>query len=780
MFTVANLLEHLSEGDSIEQRKLEKILKLTKKNERQKLEIAVQALLKLGILETEVSGTLKKSSNNSFIEARLRCSSKGYCFAIRDDGAGEDIYIRDNHLNHAWNGDRVLVKISREAIRRRSPEGIVQCILERTTTNILSLLEKEDENLIATPLDDRILSSILLKNTEHKFYDQAKEENLVEVHIDRFPIGQYDAQGHVVRALPLDAGTNGDIDILLTKNNLNSNKLSPRSTIKNPSEKNRVDLKDQQTLILKSWSEPNSPPLPAIHVEPKEGGTRLWVHSPTIAERVSIGNNLDNWLFKRAESHCLGNKWNTLLNESLMQASQFKVDEINKAITAQIDISPEGKILDWEFFLSEIKPVAEIEPKHLISLDARKPKSRAIPVALKPIKDYLVQLQTIIFCSNQLQELEKKNGLLELDLPVPKLDDLSELIWELPGTEFEQWKLPLSKTDPNSILSPLIRAANRAWCQHIKELNIPGIVIKAESIDSDTLNDVAKSALSLDLQLELNDQGIPSASDLSSAFSKASSRRVLEKALRYALPTPKLSSYKTKSNLIADPINDIANDNFDNTQAPWCCPSLHYADIINQHIQISLLRDGKSRPSARHKTNIELGKKGCQTEINWTIFSESIISSLINITSEKVVDALNTQHRKAKLLRSSLISMTQARAAEPFIGKEVDAVISGVQSYGFFAEIKPSMAEGLVHVSSLSDDWYEYRSRQNKLVGRKSKKAYQLGDPIKIKILKVDILRNQIDLELIPEKNVPQQKESDSSNTTQTDFQPIPITIIDT
>ena len=61
---------------------------------------------------------------------------------------GEDIYIRDGFLNHAWHGDRVIVKITREAIRRRSPEGIVQCVLERSTSNILSLLENEEDNLI--------------------------------------------------------------------------------------------------------------------------------------------------------------------------------------------------------------------------------------------------------------------------------------------------------------------------------------------------------------------------------------------------------------------------------------------------------------------------------------------------------------------------------------------------------------------------------------------------------------------------------------------------------
>ena len=69
-------------------------------------------------------------------------------------------------------------------------------------------------------------------------------------------------------------------------------------------------------------------------------------------------------------------------------------------------------------------------------------------------------------------------------------------------------------------------------------------------------------------------------------------------------------------------------------------------------------------------------------------------------------------------------------------------------------EIEPSLAEGLVHVSSLDDDWYEYRSRQNLLVGRKNKKTYQIGDTVNVKIQKVDLLRNQIDLDLDVDQDV--------------------------
>jgi ribonuclease R len=93
--------------------------------------------------------------------------------------------------------------------------------------------------------------------------------------------------------------------------------------------------------------------------------------------------------------------------------------------------------------------------------------------------------------------------------------------------------------------------------------------------------------------------------------------------------------------------------------------------------------------------------------------------------------------------------MAQARFGESLVGQVVRGQISGIQSYGFFVEVPPSQVEGLVHVSSLKDDWYEYRSRQNRLVGRKFRRTYLLGDPVEVEILKVDALRHQIDLAVI-------------------------------
>ena len=95
-----------------------------------------------------------------------------------------------------------------------------------------------------------------------------------------------------------------------------------------------------------------------------------------------------------------------------------------------------------------------------------------------------------------------------------------------------------------------------------------------------------------------------------------------------------------------------------------------------------------------------------------------------------------------------MINIKQVRKTEKLIGNIYNGLIMTVQSYGFFVEISELNVEGLVHVSTLNNDWYEYRSRQNISIGRKSKKSYKIGDKINVKIIKVDILKYQIDLEL--------------------------------
>jgi ribonuclease R len=489
---------------------------------------------------------------------------------------------------------------------------------------------------------------------------------------------------------------------------------------------------------------------------------------------VNPGNSLDLWLREQSEALCLGNKWIPLLSANLSKAAAFKVGDSQAAVSLRIDLDAEGEAREWEFCLTQIQPVAEVTSEALAALAGRKPRSRAIPAALKSMKDHIGQLETLIFCAKALHAAELRQGRIELDLPTPDLETLGDLRATEPDGGNRQWVEPLREQDPFSILAVFLRAAHATWTEHCLDFNLPALVLQATDPDSGPLNDVAKAAIALELPLSLDEEGTTSASELAQALIASPSRRVLNLQLRHTLPDPQYRLIQSKAKHIAlagendgsatetedcletldtanesDEIPTTAQDGSTLLLAPWCCPSLHYADLLNQQVLCQLLNDGKDRPSVRQKETVNLGSKGAASSLTWPLFSGSLQQRLQELLQERQLQRLNSRRRQETELCRDVIAMAQARSAEPMLDHEQQGVISGVQSYGFFVEIAPSMVEGLVHVSSLNDDWYEYRSRQNRLVGRRNRRVYKLGDPVTVRVTKVDVLRNQIDLDIV-------------------------------
>jgi len=168
---------------------------------------------------------------------------------------------------------------------------------------------------------------------------------------------------------------------------------------------------------------------------------------------------------------------------------------------------------------------------------------------------------------------------------------------------------------------------------------------------------------------------------------------------------------------------------------------------MNQYCIFNMIVNGKkSKKNNINEINI-LESKSLNL-VNWEIFNSSISRNIDTLFNKFVIDKLNEYKHKVNQYKSNMVSIKKVRKAEKLLGNIYSGFILSVQSYGFFVEISELNVEGLVHVSTLNNDWYEYRSRQNLLIGRKSKKSYKVGDAIEVKIIKVDILKYQIDLEL--------------------------------
>jgi ribonuclease R len=197
----------------------------------------------------------------------------------------------------------------------------------------------------------------------------------------------------------------------------------------------------------------------------------------------------------------------------------------------------------------------------------------------------------------------------------------------------------------------------------------------------------------------------------------------------------------------------LISKNLDNDElekqfiCPWTIPGYDFTHLMNQYSIFNMIVNGKkSKKNNINQINI-LESKSLNL-VNWEIFNSSISRNIDTLFNKFVIDKLNQYKYKVNQYKSNMISIKKVRKAEKLLGNIYSGFILSVQSYGFFVEISELNVEGLVHVSTLNNDWFEYRSRQNILIGRKSKKSYKIGDEIEVKIIKVDILKYQIDLEL--------------------------------
>ena len=732
MFSTSNIIDNIKKDEIIEYKKLCKLLSISKKHDKEKLNIALDALQKLEIIKKNDKNEFENTNDENHIVAKIRCSSKGYCFAVREN-SNEDIYIKENLLNYAWNGDKVLVRIIKDGIRRRSPEGVVDCILERENKILLAKVEILNGKVYAFPIDDRILAKIILPNKDKKYLYNPEIKNIVKVEIDIFPIAQEEGKGHVIKELKLNNEYDNDVEFVLSKNNININERDSYIEIKEPEIKDRLDLTSENSFMFKSWKNNNCPLLPLIQINiNKDKTSNLWIHVNSIAERINFNNkNIMEHFKNNYESIPLANNWYGYLEEKLINKAEFKVGEKNEAISLCISLSKDKEIVDWSFHLTDVKCKAVIENKYLEALNKRKSKSTT--KILEPLENYQEQIKFIISVAKEFRKDQLRKGKYEISREINNIKKLDEFYFHNPCEYSIDYFEPLNTLDPQTYISPILFEADAIWYQHSKSFNLKNISFFSDNLDYLNVNELIKHSQLIDNNFELDEDGNITLESLFNHCKDEHKKRILNKYL--------INNLKTNKALISQ--SQEIDNKYIFANSPWTLPSKDFINFANQYNIYLMFKNSK-----RYK-HINILKKDSWEKFNSKLLNASSlkISNLIFDTS--IIEKYNTFKVKSNTYISNIISLKKIREAEKLVGEEFKGLIITVQSYGLFVELPKLFIEGLVHVSTLNDDWYEYRSRQNLLIGRKSKNTFRVGDLIDIKILKVDILKYQIDLELI-------------------------------
>ncbi|RUR72056.1 ribonuclease R family protein [Chlorogloeopsis fritschii PCC 9212] len=756
-FSIATLLANFTDDKLVARKLLEKKLGCEDEASLEKLHITLEVLEKIGILVKE-RGKYRRVTEEGLIEAKLRCSSKGFCFAIQDVEGAEDIYIRESHLSNAWNGDRVLVRVLKEGSRRRSPEGEVKLILERSNHTLLARIKQVEIGFRAVPLDDRLLFELKLQNHNPKLEEAV--DHLAHVEVLRYPLAQYPPLGRVVQILGSDAEAAADIDLVTCKHDLSrtfsenvqevATKLPKR--ILKADLKNRLDLRQKFTVAINGNNVDTKTVENAFSLEKTAAGNwQLGFHIADVSHYVQPDEALDREALRRGRSVYLGELVLPMLPEAVADRCCLVPGSDRLTISCLITFdSQTGQMLDWEIQPSVIKVDTLLNPQEVEAILGKKSTRKSTEVA-----EMVQQLETLRVHLKQ-QRLER--GSLQLNLPPNKNPFYDEGIL---GCVVE------NDSPVRSLLSEFVLLVNQIMANHLSALGIPAIWRVQGAPDPEDVQEMLKLAINLGVELSLDPEIDIQPLDyqqLTRVFAESSSEQVLTYLLQDTLKQAVYSTNKAPHFGLALP-----------EYTHFTAPLRRYPDLLMQRVFYALLEHGRDRRNTRVKERVNLRSSTSHGEINWNVLPPELQSELQSELT-RVITQINDREKEVLEAEADLEGLQRASLMKQRIGEVFNGVITGVQSYGFFVEIEvppketkgsqnvPLRVEGLVHVSSLKDDWYEYRARQQALFGRKNRASYRLGDRVAVQVKSVDYYRQQIDLVTVGSDGIPSRHDIGAVN----------------
>jgi ribonuclease R len=744
-FSIAQLLDNFSDDKLVAPKAIEKKLGISDDNTNtRKLQVALDALEKVGIVEKD-KGKYRRISEDGLVEGRLRCSSKGFCFAIQDAEGAEDIYIRESRLSNAWNGDRVLVRVTKDGIRRRSPEGEVRLILERSNLTLLSTVKATDAGYRAIPLDDRLLFEIELMPDEETPDLSLSVGKLVHLEMVRYSLGSHLPVARIAQILGEDAESTDDIDLVCCKHNLprrfGAKAMSAAASL--PRGVRKADLKHR--LDLRKIVAVKLANTPAISISANESGWDLGVHIPDVSAYISPGSPMDLEARKRVRAYFLGDVVLPMLPE------MHVLDQLEHlTMSVMLKLDRDGALVSFEIQPSAVSVRTNLSYKKAQNLlDGENDSSEDEDPEVKKLLGQISELGLL---------LQQRSDGFHLVLPQPPSQEVDEGVIGVPVVPVA---LPIY-----GMVTEMMVLANKAIASHLHAFSLPTPYRVQTSPDVSKVIDWLKLLDSMGITYALSDAEQVHPKDLHYLLTQIAqlepitSREILQYLL---LSMFKPCEYSLKPGLhfgLALPETT--------PYVQGVAPQHRYADLLVQRSLHLIFQEGRDRRSSRIKDGINLKSSTCHGQVNWSVLPPEVERQLQE-DLEVILPKLTAHDALFQKASSDLEGLRKAEYMRVRIGDTFFGVITSVQSYGFFVEIESLLVEGLVHVSSLKDDWYEFPQNNGRgksrastvLVGRRSGRQYSLGDRVEVQVKGVDYYRQQVDLVAVV--SVENEQEGDNS-----------------
>ena len=640
------------------------------------------------------------------VAGRFQLTSKGFGFVIPDNkGDRPDVFIPPRALNGAMNNDRVLARIDNDA-HGKKPEGEILRIIVHANNKVVGVFHQSGEFAFVTPDDKRIGQDVYVMK---RHFNNAKDGQKVVVEITEWPQNNRKAEGKVTEVLGnlgdvgleiLSIIKQNDLPLTFPEEVLDASYKVPK-TIKKSELNGRRDLRDRTVVTVDGEDAKDLDD--AVYVEKLNSNEYLLgVYIADVSYYVTENSVLDREARARGTSVYLVDRVLPMLPERLSNGiCSLNAGEDRLSMACEMHINGEGKVLNYEIF------PAVINVRHRLSYNIVRAMLAGDAELCAKYKDILPMVGKMDELREILHKKRAKRGAVDFDLPEQKviLDEKLhpiEIVQRIHG-------------NAESIIEEFMLAANETVAQHMFNQHWPFIYRVHDIPAEEKMQDFAKLLANFNIKFKVHEETKPK--DIQQAVEAIAGTPEERLITTVALRSMKQAVYQTENighfGLAAKYYTHFTS------------PIRRYPDLIVHR----LLHRWLQAPKLPANEVEPLGDK-----------------------LDMIAEHSSIRERAAADAERATVELKKCEYMADHIGEEFDGTISGVTAFGMFVELENGV-EGLVHISSLMDDYYDYYEERYALVGTHSGNVYRLGDKVRIEVLQVNISDVSIDFIMAGENN---------------------------
>jgi ribonuclease R len=661
--------------------------------EREGLERRLAAMEREGQLLRNRRGALILPDKAGLIKGKVIGHPDGFGFLRPEDGR-EDLFLEPRQMHKVLHGDIVLARVTGVDRRGRMEAGIVE-VLERANRKVVGRLFIEHGVAFVVAENKRINQDILIMPES---LDGAREGQVVVAEIVEQPTRNAEPIGRVVEVLGNYADPGMEIEIALRKHDLPHEwpKAALDEARKLPKSVAAKDLKGRKDLrklpFVTIDGETAKDFDDAVHCEKTGRSFRLWVAIADVSHYVRPGDALDLEAYNRGNSVYFPRRVIPMLPEELSnELCSLKPDVDRLVMVCEMEVSSGGVVRHYEFYPGVIHSHARLTYTRVAAVIEGREADPPVPDAVMP------NIENLYAVFKALLGARKKRGAIDFETVE------TQMIFDENG-KIERI-VPVVRNDAHRLIEECMLAANVSASDFLEKNGQPTLYRVHEGPTPEKLEGLR--ATLKDFALTLGGGEEPQAKDYAELLAK-----IKDKPFGGMMQTVMLRSL---SQAVYSPENvghfGLAYDAY----AHFTSPIRRYPDLL-VHRAIKGVVSGKRYDAG------DLGRLG--------------------------VHCSETERRADDASRD-VEAWLKTWYMQEHVGAEFDGIISGVTGFGLFVTLDDLSIDGLVHISDLGQDYFQFDAARHMLRGERSGVRYQLGGRVRVKVVRVNIEQSKIDFTLV-------------------------------